>query len=497
MSVLRFRTVIGRLVALGTALTFATFQYITIKSRSSFGVYDIFFQVASCIILFNFLVIITRWIEYEPIPGIKDNKRLPTISVIIPAYNESEFVKNSICSVVSSDYPKEKIHIIVVDDGSSDDTWSHIQQATQQALQSEPPVQCTAIQHEVNSGKRQAMVTAFAEATNDVIVTLDSDTILEKQALRNLISPLVLDSDIGGVTGHLSVYNVQSDGWDSLIPRTLDCLFEQNGNIPRAAQSKHGFVNILPGAISAFRRHAAQPHAQGLVEARFLGKPLRHGEDVQLTMSLLRDGWRLRYQSNAVVYTVAPETFRRAFLMYVRWERSNYTYWALGLVKLALVDAGRYVRYKLGLLSLGDADLEMEKQSVVRAVNARHPDFQPILMILCTGFANFSCLGAALSWVLGAYRSPCVTVMNICCLIVFATWSSTLLLADALNGEDGNTALQNESQSAKQDGAGRSYPRLQKKMQYSCFSTVANFLFVSWASVFGLFTLNSQSWLTR
>lgn len=497
MSVLRFRTAIGRFVALGTALTFATFQYITIKSRSSFGAFDIFFHVASCIIVFNFLVIITRWIEYQPIPGIKDNERLPTISVIIPAYNESEFVKNSICSVVSSDYPSEKIHIIVVDDGSSDDTWSHIQQATQQAIESDRPVQCTAIQHEVNSGKRQAMVTAFAAATNDVIVTLDSDTILEKQALRNLVSPLVLDRDIGGVTGHLSVYNVQSDGWDSFIPRTLDCLFEQNGNIPRAAQSKHGFVNILPGAISAFRRHAAQPHAQGLIEARFLGKPLRHGEDVQLTMSLLRDGWRLQYQSNAVVYTVAPETFRRAFLMYVRWERSNYTYWALGLVKLALVDAGRYVWYKLGFLSLGKDNLDVEKQSMGRAANARHPDFQPILMILCTGFANFSCLGAAFSWVLGAYRSPWVTVMNICCLIVFATWSSTLLLADALNGEDGNSALQDGSEGAQLGGACRLYPRLQKKMQYSCFSTVANFLFVSWASVFGLFTLKSQSWLTR
>ncbi|KAK1997545.1 nucleotide-diphospho-sugar transferase, partial [Colletotrichum falcatum] len=290
-----------------------------------------------------FLVLITRWAEYEPVPGIKDNHRLPTIDVIIPAYNESAFVTNSISSVASSDYPKDKIHLIVVDDGSSDDTWSHIRHATQEALGLEPLMRCTAIQHEANRGKRQAMATASAAAGNEVVVTLDSDTILEKQALRNLVSPLVLDSDIGGTAGHLSVFNVHADGWRSFVPRTLDCLFEQNGNIPRAAQSKYGFITILPGAISAVRRVAYQPHAQELVDTKFLGKPLRHGEDVQLTMKLLADGWRLRYQSNAIVYTVAPETLRKAFLMYVRWERSNYTYWMLGLMKLAFVDAKRLV----------------------------------------------------------------------------------------------------------------------------------------------------------
>ncbi|KAE9583391.1 hypothetical protein CGMCC3_g23 [Colletotrichum fructicola] len=494
-----FRTAVGRLVALGTVLTFLTFQYIAGQTRTSFGFYEAFFQFSSCIIVFNFLLIITRWTEYEPIPGIKDNHRLPTINVIIPAYNESEFVRNSISSVVSSDYPKEKIHVIVVDDGSSDDTWSHIQRAAQEALGSEPLMRCTTIQHEINRGKRQAMATAFATAINEVIVTLDSDTILEKQALRNLVSPLVLDSDIGGVAGHLSVFNVHSEGWKSFIPRTLDCLFEQNGNIPRAAQSKYGFVTILPGAISAVRREASQPHAQDLVDAKFLGKPLRHGEDVQLTMNLLSDGWRLRYQSNAVVYTVAPETLRKAFLMYVRWERSNYTYWILGLVKLAFTDAKRLVLNRLGLLSLSQsgASLDLEKQHGKRVANARQPDFAPMLTIICATCATLSCVEAAFSWVWGAFRSPWVTTMNVCCLVVFATWSSPLLLADALSRNEDDSMPQSGLQQSTSDQSESSYPRLRKKMQYFYFSTVANFFFVSWASVFGLFTLRSQSWLTR
>ncbi|KAK1638235.1 nucleotide-diphospho-sugar transferase [Colletotrichum phormii] len=323
-----FRTTIGRLVALGTILTIVTFQYIAVKSKSQLSFYELILQLSSCILLCNFLVVVARWAVYEPIQGLKDNDSLPYINVIIPAYNESEFVRNSISSVLSSDYPRDKVHIIVVDDGSTDDTWSHIQHE----LPPKYSAQHTTIRHKINRGERQVMVTAHEVAKSEILVTLDSDTILDRHTLRNLVSPFILDSDVGGVTGHLSVFNIQSQGWDSFIPRILDCLFEQNGNIPRAAQSKHGFITILPGAISAFRRDAILPHTKALVDKRFLGRPMRHGEDVQLTMGLLRDGWRLKYQSNAVGYTVAPETFLKAFLMYVRWERSNYTYWMLGLV---------------------------------------------------------------------------------------------------------------------------------------------------------------------
>ncbi|KXH31425.1 hypothetical protein CSIM01_04044 [Colletotrichum simmondsii] len=458
-----FRATIGRLVALGTIFTFVTFQYIAVKSKPQLSSYEITLQVISCILLCNFLVVVARWADYEPIQGLKDNGQLPFINVIIPAYNESEFVRNSISSVLSSDYPTDKVHIIVVDDGSSDDTWSHIQHA----LPPKSSTQYTTIRHDINRGKRQAMVTAFEVANNEILVTLDSDTILDKHTLRNLVSPFVLDSDVGGVAGHLSVFNIQSQGWDSFIPRILDCLFEQNGNIPRAAQSKHGFVTILPGAISAFRRDAILPHTKALVDTRFLGRPMRHGEDVQLTMGLLRDGWRLKYQSNAVGYTVAPETFLKAFLMYVRWERSNHTYWMLGLVRLAFRDAARlFTRCFARPCSTEPEDLE--KQGGRREVNARTPDYHPMLMIFCAGFANFSYLSIVISWLRGFYFSPWVTFMNLGCLVVFATWFSTLLLADALHESESNMAVEGDVKESDETRILR--------------TEVANFTFVCWAS---------------
>ncbi|KAK7437970.1 hypothetical protein Landi51_11837 [Colletotrichum acutatum] len=439
-----FRSTIGRLVALGTISTFVTFQYIVVKSKPQLSPYEIILQLFSCILLCNFLVVVARWADYEPIQGLKNNGRLPSINVIIPAYNESGFVRNSINSVLSSDYPRDKVHIIVVDDGSTDDTWSHIQHA----LPPKSSTLYTTIRHEVNRGKRQAMVTAFEVASNEILVTLDSDTILDKHTLRNLVSPFVLDSDVGGVAGHLSVFNIQSQGWDGFIPRILDCLFEQNGNIPRAAQSKHGFVTILPGAISAFRRDAILPHTKALVDTRFLGRPMRHGEDVQLTMGLLRDGWRLKYQSNAVGYTVAPETFLKAFLMYVRWERSNHTYWVLGLVRLAFRDAARFFTRCFARRCSSEPELllpeDLEKHGGRREVNARTPDYHPMLMIFCAGFANFSYLSIVISWLRGFYFSPWVTFMNLGCLVVFATWFSTLLLADALHESEGDMAVEGD-----------------------------------------------------
>ncbi|KAK1688235.1 nucleotide-diphospho-sugar transferase [Colletotrichum godetiae] len=494
-----FRTTIGRLVALGTILTFVTFQYIAVKSKSQLSFYELILQLSSCILLCNFLVVVARWAVYEPIQGLKNNDSLPYVNVIIPAYNESEFVRNSISSVLSSDYPREKVHIIVVDDGSTDDTWSHIQHA----LPAKSSALHTTIRHEINRGKRQAMVTAFEMAKSEILVTLDSDTILEKHTLRNLVSPFVLDSDVGGVAGHLSVFNIQSQGWDSFIPRILDCLFEQNGNIPRAAQSKHGFITILPGAISAFRRDAILPHTKALVDTRFLGRPMRHGEDVQLTMELLRDGWRLKYQSNAVGYTVAPETFLKAFLMYVRWERSNHTYWVLGLVRLAFRDAARFCTQCFAGPCPSEPELlprDLEKQGSERRTISRKPDYHPLLMIFCAGFANFSYLSIVILWLRGFYFSPWVTVMNLGCLIVFATWFSTLLLADALHESESSMAVEGDVKESDETLVLRSegsYSRLRKKLQYSCFSTVANFTFVCWASVIGLLTLRSQSWLTR
>ncbi|KAF9782551.1 hypothetical protein IL306_011663, partial [Fusarium sp. DS 682] len=272
-----------------------------------------------------------RWINYEAVPAATNDDELPMISVVIPVYNESEFVRNSIKSIEYSDYPKDKIELIVVDDGSTDDTWEYVNKAACSIPTT--GISLRLIQHQVNMGKRKAIHTGFSTALGSIIICLDSDSVVEKGSLRNIVSPLMKDPTIGAVAGHLIVSNVESPNTFSLkclLPRLLDVVYDHIGNLPRSALSAEGFVTILPGAFSAFRTEAVQCHLDTICASTFLGTPLKHGEDMELAFRILSDGWKTVYQSTAVVHTEAPETLEKAFLMFSRWERTNYTFLFMG-----------------------------------------------------------------------------------------------------------------------------------------------------------------------
>ncbi|KAJ8113545.1 hypothetical protein OPT61_g4350 [Boeremia exigua] len=252
----------------------------------------------------------------------------------MPVYNESKFVYHAILSIVTSAYPKDRVEIIVVDDGSLDDSWEHITAAATSLRKR--GLRCRLYRHKHNRGKRFALKKGFEAATGDIIVSLDSDSMLEKNTLMALITPFTRDQELGGVAGHLRVLNVKN----KIIPRLLDVLFDIYGNMPRAAQSTAcGAVTILPGALAAYRAVAVLPLIQSLCETTFWGKTLKHGEDIELTLGLLRSGWTTSYQRNAVVRTTAPETVRAALLTYTRWERSSLIYLFSGLIRLLCREA--------------------------------------------------------------------------------------------------------------------------------------------------------------
>ncbi|KAF5853316.1 hypothetical protein GGP41_001899 [Bipolaris sorokiniana] len=321
---MRSRYVYGLLSALGSLLTWLCMHIFTNYGNP----WDIFPDLVRrlCIAVFVITVVdyiwtILWWVAYEPVPAPTDETTFPNVTVVIPVYNESYFIRHSLHSILQSSYPKDRLEVVVVDDGSTDDTWKHITAAA--TAYAKIAVSYRTIRHERNLGKRFAIHSGFSLASGDVIISLDSDSVLERNSISRLIAPLVLDSRVGGVAGHLSVLNVGQ----KTIPRLLDILFETSGNIPRAAQSQAcGAVTILPGALSAYRTIAIKPFLASLRETTFMGTPIKHGEDIEITLGLLYAGWRTVYQSNAVVHTIAPEDATRAFLMYTRWERSSYVY---------------------------------------------------------------------------------------------------------------------------------------------------------------------------
>jgi hyaluronan synthase len=256
---------------------------------------------------------ICLWLSYRPMPPI-DEAELPTVSVIIPAYNEGALVRKAIDSVTRSCYPHHKLQVIVVDDGSTDDTWEHIYTAASQA-----PIKVTTIRQSKNRGKRHALYAGFQKATGEVWITVDSDSIVEPDALRNGVGPLAHDKRIGLVAGNVRVLNRN----DSLLTRFLKVSFTLSFTFSRAYQTQIRGLLTTPGALSIYRASAVKPVLEKWMNQTFLGVPCLTGEDRSMTNLICAQGYHSFFQSTSVVWSKMPSTYSGMVKMFLRWARSN------------------------------------------------------------------------------------------------------------------------------------------------------------------------------
>ncbi|MFA4945484.1 MAG: glycosyltransferase [Lentisphaeria bacterium] len=250
---------------------------------------------------------------YRPASAAADAD-LPTCTVVVPAYNEGRQVLVTLRSLMASDYPAEKLQIIAVDDGSRDDTWQWILQAGR-----EMPGRITTLQLPRNCGKRRALYEGFVRATGEVLVTVDSDSIVEPVTLRRLVSPFVGNPRCGAVAGNVRVLNLH----EGIIPRMLDVSFVFSFDFVRSGQSSVNSVLCTPGALAAYRRDVLFKVLNEWMHQRFFGKPSDIGEDRAMTNLVLREGLHVLFQSDAVVYTNVPTRYKNLCKMLLRWARSN------------------------------------------------------------------------------------------------------------------------------------------------------------------------------
>ncbi len=251
--------------------------------------------------------------KYRAEPSVARLK-LPRLTVIVPAYNEGSQVYDTLRSLAESDYPSKQLQIIAVDDGSQDDTWTWIDRAREELGSRVLAVRCG-----VNRGKRHALYEGFMRARGEFIVTVDSDSEVLVDTLRNLVSPMVRDRNVGAVAGNVRVLN-RSAG---LIPKMLDVSFMFSFEFIRASQSQFRAVFCSPGALSAYRTELIEQLREEWLAQRFLGRPATIGEDRALTNLVLREGYAVKFQSNAVVLTEVPTGFQQLCKMLLRWARSN------------------------------------------------------------------------------------------------------------------------------------------------------------------------------
>lgn len=267
----------------------------------------IWFAMGACLLAFRTVL----WFTYRPFARAR-SEVAPPLTVVIPAYNEGPMVAQTIDSVAAANYPHERLEIIVVDDGSTDDTWLHIQRSA-----ARHPGRVRALRLARNRGKREALAEGFRQASGELFVTVDSDSVIEPNALLALAGPFV-DPRVGVVAGRVLVYNRR----DGIIPRMLHVRFMLAFDFLRAYQSTFGTVYCSPGALSAYRASAVRRVLDAWLAQRFLGAPATYGEDRALTNDLMRLGYDSVYQRDATVLTVVPSTYGKLCRMFLRWERS-------------------------------------------------------------------------------------------------------------------------------------------------------------------------------
>lgn len=259
------------------------------------------------------LYLVVLYFRYKPVKSVADNQ-LPAITVIVPAYNEGELVFQTLMSLADSNYPQEKLELIAIDDGSKDDTWEWMLRAKKLLGD-----RISIYQQPQNKGKRHALYRGFLLGTGEVFVTVDSDSVVRKDTLRNMTSPFVINKKCGAVAGNVRILNNK----EALIPKMLNVSFAFSFEFVRSAQSSLGAVLCTPGALAAYRRDAVMNCLPDWINQTFMGHPTDIGEDRAMTNMILKQGLHVLFQRNAYVFTNIPEKYKNLYKMFIRWERSN------------------------------------------------------------------------------------------------------------------------------------------------------------------------------
>lgn len=218
------------------------------------------------------------------------------VSVVIPAYNEAVVIVDTLRSLLCSSLSPWEV--IVVDDGSSDQTGNLVQGEIKAFARG------MLLRHPRNRGKAAALNTAIQACRGHLVLTLDADTRPEPDALCAAVAWLEAE-DADAVAFMLEAHHAPG-----LLTALQRQEYQNAMNVERCGQAALGAIAILPGAATLFRRSA-------LVETPF--SCLTHTEDADLTLSLSRKGWHTSLAPGARAVTMVPYTFANLLRQRKRW----------------------------------------------------------------------------------------------------------------------------------------------------------------------------------
>lgn len=236
------------------------------------------------------------WKHYKkPEPKENDDK---TVTIIIPAYNEEKSIERTIKSALSLNYPKQKLEIIVIDDGSRDKTY---QLAKKFASNNDPKVR---VFTKKNGGKGSALNFGIKNARGEIIITMDADTFVQPETLRQMIGYFYSDK-VMCVTPSMGVYNARN------VWERIQQIEYYLGVFLRKSFASLNAIHVTPGAFSAYRKVFFEKHG-GYDEGNIT-------EDLEIALRIQHHHYIIENASKAAIYTLAPRKFKALLVQRRRW----------------------------------------------------------------------------------------------------------------------------------------------------------------------------------
>lgn len=228
----------------------------------------------------------------------------PRISIIVPAYNEGKLIRNTIQSLLQQDYPEYEI--IVVDDGSTDETRAVAREMVGSYPKPGGRVEVKLVE-KTNGGKSTALNAGIQVCSSDFVLNVDGDSQLSPNTLRRTIRHFA-DPRVGAVAGNVKVVNRTN-----LVTNLQALEYVEGLNMARSAQSIIRLVNIIPGPLGLFRK-------QAILDVDWYSSDT-YAEDCDVTLKIIRRGWRVEYEPDAISYTEAPDKWLDLLKQRYRWTR--------------------------------------------------------------------------------------------------------------------------------------------------------------------------------
>ncbi|MDD2657753.1 MAG: glycosyltransferase [Candidatus Pacebacteria bacterium] len=260
--------------------------------------------------------------------GANTSDETPSVAVIVPCWNEELTIAATCDSLLALEYPKEKLEIILVDDGSTDAT-----SAVMARFAEHPQVRVITKE---NGGKHTALNTGIAATSAEFVGCLDADSFVEPDALREII-PCFARGEVAAVTAAMSIHRPQK-----LLQHMQNAEYTFGITLRHTLASVNGLY-VTPGPFSFYRRN--------IVETVGGFKRGHQTEDMEMALRLQREGYEIENAPRARVYTTSPDTILKLVKQRTRWT-AGFLRNVLGEYRSLIGDWNRGV---LGMLILPTA----------------------------------------------------------------------------------------------------------------------------------------------